>query len=130
MPAGPNTYLASFRLKDADPVWSSGKITPGSGYSVAETVPDGWDRTSAVCDDGSAIDAITLSPGEVVKSTFTNTKRGELVVDKVTDPAGAADSFPFTVSGGAGTSAVAPFSLTDAAAPHHSGRSSRVVHDH
>ena len=28
---------------------------PGSGYSLSETVPSGWDQTGATCDDGSPV---------------------------------------------------------------------------
>jgi uncharacterized repeat protein (TIGR01451 family) len=35
-----------------------------------------------------------------VTCTFENTQRGQIVIQKVTDPAGTADSFPFTLVGG------------------------------
>ena len=118
---GPNEYSDAFNLKDADAPWSSGAILPGAGYAVSETVPAGWDLTDVTCSDDSLATNISLSPGEVVTCTFTNTKRGELIVDKVTEPSGAGASFPFTVAGGTGTSSVPGFSLTDAAEPHSSG---------
>jgi len=75
---------------------------------VSETVPAGWDLTSATCDDGSPIGAIDLAPEETVTCTFNNTiKRGNIVVVKQTDPDGSAQSFDFTASYSAG------FALTD-----------------
>ena len=74
---------------------SSGLQTPGT-FSVAETVPAGWDLTSAVCDDGSDVDEIVLDPGETVTCVFTNTKRGTIIVEKQTSPDGATGDFTFT----------------------------------
>jgi len=47
-------------------------------YDVSETVPSGWDLTSAVCSDGSSVDAINLSANEDLVCTFTNTQRGSI----------------------------------------------------
>ncbi len=52
---------------------TSDLLVPGE-YSVGETVPAGWDLTSATCDDGSDPTAIGLDPGETVTCTFTNTR--------------------------------------------------------
>ena len=79
-------------------------------------MPAGWDLISATCDDGSAPGSIGLSAGETVTCTFTNTKRGKIIVDKVTVPSGDPQSFDFTSSYGSGS-----FSLTDAATPNDSG---------
>ncbi len=46
-------------------------LVPGT-FAVSETVPAGWDLTSATCDDGSDPSAINLSAGETVTCTFTN----------------------------------------------------------
>lgn len=53
-------------------------LGPGS-YSVSETVPAGWELTSAVCSDGdstgnleTASVSINLAEGEAVSCTFTN----------------------------------------------------------
>ena len=51
----------------------SGDLEPGDGYSVSETVPDGWEQVSATCDDGSDPSNIELSVGETVTCTFVNT---------------------------------------------------------
>jgi uncharacterized repeat protein (TIGR01451 family) len=107
---GPNP---DFGLADQSPLASSGLIVPGT-YSASETVPAGWDLTSATCSDGSSPSAIDLGAGETVTCTFTNTKRGHIIVDKNTVPAGDPQSFSFD-AGGAG---YADFSLTHAAAPN------------
>ncbi len=89
----------------------SGNLDPGT-YSVAETVPTGWDLTSATCSDGSPVNSIALGAGETVTCTFTNTKRGHLIVQKTTIPAADQTIFDITASsstggtitgGGAGT---------------------------
>ncbi|MEM2850165.1 MAG: DUF5979 domain-containing protein [Candidatus Bathyarchaeia archaeon] len=68
---GPGGYSQSFSLTDAATPWDSGWIKPGT-YAASETVPAGWDLTSAVCSDGSPVNAIDLNPGETVTVTFTN----------------------------------------------------------
>jgi Prealbumin-like fold domain len=69
--AGGGLSPTSFSLKDGgssiyDPVFA------GSGYSVVETVPAHWELVSAVCDDGSPVSNIDVSPNETVTCTFTN----------------------------------------------------------
>ena len=49
-----------------------GDLSPGGGYSVAQTLPTGWSQVSAVCDDGSPPAAIDLEAGEAVTCTFVN----------------------------------------------------------
>ncbi|GGC02112.1 hypothetical protein GCM10011352_30390 [Marinobacterium zhoushanense] len=107
---------ATFNLADATTPNDSGYLMPGT-YSVAETVPEGWDLTSATCDDGSSPASIGLAAGEVVTCTFTNTKRGKIIVDKVTDPSGDPTPFTFTPSYNGG----ATFQLADATTPNDSG---------
>ena len=89
----------SFALTDGGS-HESGYVRPGDGYAVSETVPAGWDQTAAACDNGSQVGDVDVSPGEVVTCTFTNTQRGQIVIRKVADPTGAAESFPFTLMGG------------------------------
>ncbi len=64
-------------------------ITPGS-YSISETSQDGWDLTSATCDNENEDDPsdVTVNAGETVTCTFTNTKRGKIIVTKYNDPEG------------------------------------------
>ena len=96
---GPSELDEAFSLSDGDS-YSSGPVLPGSNYSAAETVPDGWDLTSATCDDGSPVTDIDVSPGETVVCTFENTLRGEIVIEKVTDPSGDPTEFDFALTGG------------------------------
>ncbi|MCS7006481.1 MAG: DUF11 domain-containing protein [Gaiellaceae bacterium] len=77
-------------------------LSPGT-YAVSETVPTGWDLTSATCSDGSPPSAISLQAGETVTCTFVNTKRGRIVVRKETKPEGANEKFSFTASWGSFT---------------------------
>ncbi|MBI5127730.1 hypothetical protein HZA76_04725 [Candidatus Roizmanbacteria bacterium] len=91
----------------------SGDLLPGT-YSVSEIAEDGWNLTSAICDDGSPVNAISLQAGETVVCTFTNTQRGHIIVDKVTNPAGAVQSFNFDATG----SSYVDFNLTDLATPN------------
>jgi uncharacterized surface anchored protein len=73
---GPDSIDRTFQLADATSPYKSGAIKPGT-YSVNETAaPEGWVLTSAVCSDGSLVDAIILDPGETVIVTFENTLQG------------------------------------------------------
>ncbi len=74
-------------------------LTPGNGYSLAESVPAGWDQTSATCSDGSPVSNIDVSPGESITCTFTNTKRATLIARLDTQPDDPQD-FSFTTGGG------------------------------
>jgi hypothetical protein len=116
---GPDAVNQAFALTDVATPHTSGPVRSGS-YDVTQTLPAGWDLTSAVCDDGSPVDDVLVAPGETVVCTFTNTKRGTILVDQVTIPAGDPQSFEFDLTGGPDGIAQS-FALTDAAAPHDSG---------
>src|SRR5207244_2862161 len=105
-------------------------LSPGS-YSVSEAVPAGWDLTGLSCASslgtstvtttappvagpGTATASITLAANDTVTCTFTDTKRGQIVVDKVTSPSGDPTSFSFSTT----CTGYASFSLTDAAPTH------------
>ena len=95
----------TFQLAHATTPFDSGLLVPGA-YSVAETVPSGWDLASPVCTssiaDTEAAGSLELDAGETITCTFTNTKRGHLIVQKTTTP--GADQTVFTISAsGAGT---------------------------
>ncbi len=90
------------------------EVVPGS-YTVGETVPMGWDLTSAVCDMDETPASLDVGPGETVTCTFNNEKDALIIIDKVTNPAGDAQLFDFTTSYGA------PFQLADATTPNNSG---------
>ena len=99
-----NLPPGSFQLDDdTDPALSNTRsfddLVPGSGYAVSESVPSGWDQSSATCDDGSPVSNINVSPGETVTCTFMNKKRGQIVVVKDAVPNDAQD-FSFTAGGG------------------------------
>ncbi len=72
-------------------------------YTSTEIVPAGWDLTAIDCSDGNSSGDLNkaeatfqLEAGETVTCTFTNTKRGTIIVEKQTDPDGAQDEFTFT----------------------------------
>ena len=94
-----SSYGGGFSLIDGQQS-GSGPLLPTSEagtYSVSETLPAGWELTSAICSDGSAADAIDLAPGETVTCVFTNTiQRGNIVVVKETVPDGSLELFGFT----------------------------------
>jgi plastocyanin len=102
--AGGGLSPSSFQLDDdSDGTLSNTRtftsVDPGSGYSVSETVPGGWDQMSATCDDGSPVANVSISAGETVTCTFTNRKRGQIVVVKDAQPNDPQD-FSFTAGGG------------------------------
>jgi plastocyanin len=67
-------------------------LLPGT-YDVSETVPAGWNLTSATCSDGSNPASINLAAGENVTCTFQNTKQDSIIVIK--RAVGGDDTFPF-----------------------------------
>ena len=71
-------------------------VVPGS-YSVSEVAVAGWDLTGLSCISSgtgtstginAATASLTLGPGGSIVCTYENTKRGHIVVDKVTLPGG------------------------------------------
>ncbi len=67
-------------------------------YTVTEIDPGpGFDLTDITCSDNNStgdiatgVAAISLESSEIVTCTFTNTERGAIVIEKQTDPPGAA----------------------------------------
>ena len=100
--------IAPFSLTDGQSK-DSGGIVPGSGYVAAETVPAGWDLTSATCSDGSPVTNIDVSVGETVTCTFNNRQQSKIVVEKVTSD--GTGTFDFT----SGTLSPSSFDLTTTA---------------
>ena len=92
--AGGGLTPTSFQLDDDGADWIDlsntqvfDDLVPQSGYTLAESsVPAGWDLASASCNDGSPLTNINVSAGETVTCTFTNKKRGTIVIQK--------DAFP------------------------------------
>lgn len=83
-------------------------LSPGT-YTSTESALAGWDLTSIVCDDGASATPSTsagatatfnLDPGETVRCTFTNTKRGTVVVNKTTNGQTPTATWTFNISGG------------------------------
>jgi hypothetical protein len=98
------------------PVSHTFVISPGL-YNLFETPLANWDAISS-CDDGSLISNIDVAPNETVTCTITNTKRAQIFVDKVTNPANAPTSFNFSLTGGP-DSLNRTFPLTDTTPPYN-----------
>jgi len=83
-------------------------------YSVSETVPAGWDLTSATCvssiQDSETPANLELDPGETITCTFSNTKRGHVIIQKNAVPD---DSQAFTFQNNFGNDNPVSFNLTD-----------------
>ena len=83
------------------------ELPPGT-YTATEADPTpAFDLTGITCDDGGSATPSTwdvgtrtatfnLESGETVKCTFTNTRRGTIIVEKQTEPDGAPGTFTFT----------------------------------
>ncbi|WP_412029775.1 SpaA isopeptide-forming pilin-related protein [Deinococcus yunweiensis] len=77
-------------------------VVPGTYVTTESTVP-GWDLTAIACDDGDSSGSLAMrqatfnaQAGETVTCTFTNTKRGQIIVRKVTVPSGDPTTFAFS----------------------------------
>ena len=78
----------------------SANVAPGQ-YVSTEAAKAGWDLSSVVCDDTDSSGSVAnrqatfnVAAGETVICTFTNTKKGTVIVKKVMQ--GGTDSFGFT----------------------------------
>ncbi len=112
----PSWSTDNFNLTDAAEPHDSGELKPGN-YSVVELAQAGWDLTSATCTDGSPLGVDRpRRPVRPSPARSPTRKRGHIIVDKVTIPAGDPQEFTFTASYKAQT-----FKLTDAATPNDSG---------
>ena len=100
---------STFTLQD-DGTRTYADISPGS-YTVTEDDPTpGYDLTGLSCEvstggTSTATTSLTtrtatidLDPAETVTCTYTNRKRGTIIVEKQTDPDGLTDSFGFTAA--------------------------------
>jgi len=67
-------------------------------YDVTESTPAGWELTDVTCvssiGDTETADALELDPEETITCTFTNTKQGQIIVEK--EVVGADKDFDFT----------------------------------
>ncbi len=91
----------------SDDTDKSYSVTAGT-YSVTETIPDGWNQTSNTCTN------VVVSAGETETCVITNTKRGTLIVDKVTLPAGASTTFSIMATGNGTITGGGAGTVTDA----------------
>jgi hypothetical protein len=112
---GPSSLNASFSLKDGQTYDTGYVVKAGNGYAAAETVPAGWDLTSATCSDGSPVGNIAVSAGETVTCTFNNTQRGHVTVVKtvkgMAPPAGT--TFTFQIRTGASATEAGTIVVSD-----------------
>ena len=74
---------------------SQGKDVDPGQYTVTETAEAGWDLTSIQCSDANSSGTgstatFNVEPGETVRCIFNNTQRGKIIVEKQTNPDGAA----------------------------------------
>jgi hypothetical protein len=102
------SYGASFQLAGGGSS-TSGYLAPGPGYTATESPAPGWDLTRAACDNGNDPTAgITVTAGQTVTCTFTNTERGQARVVKTVNGAslsGTPYSFTFQLRQGASPAA-------------------------
>jgi hypothetical protein len=124
--------LTPFALADDGTSTSSQTFTGrfNGTFVVTEEATSGWDLTDVACTAGGAAVRngeglltgeviLDVGPGDAVDCTFTNTKRGHIVIDVVTDPAREPQVFDLALEGGPSGLNDA-FALSDAAPPHHS----------
>lgn len=88
-------------------------VVPGT-YSVSEANVGGWDETGNTCVNK------VFGPGENKSCTITNTKRGKILIDKITVPSGDPQKFEFSLAGGP-SALDQSFSLSDQDILHDSG---------
>lgn len=98
-------------------------VLPGT-YTSVESAMTGWDLTALSCDDARSTTPSTtdlqtqtatfnVDPGETIVCTFTNTKRGQLTVYKVTDPqTDTTTAFDITATGSGTITAPAGRTIT------------------
>ncbi len=104
---GPGTFpftgdLGDFELVFPGDDWRTfSDLKPGT-YTVTELVPPGWDLTDLDCIDPTQDSSVSgptaviqLSPGESVECIWEDTLRGQIIIEKETEPAGGT-GFGFT----------------------------------
>ena len=102
-----NGYSHDFLLHNGDDPFDTGSILVPSGemYSATQASVEGWDANVPTCTDTSVFEpgddtaVVTLGPGGAVVCTFSNTKRGRIIIDKATNPPGSPQTFDFSLSG-------------------------------
>ncbi len=81
-----NTLSRSFSLTGGERKWL-GHLAAGDGYQVQEVVPAGWMQESATCNNGSQVDNIRVTAGDLTVCTFVNVQLGKIIIKKATVPA-------------------------------------------
>ena len=83
-------------------------FAPGTAYDLSEVVPTGWNLDTASCAiqtnpttptgtySNPRITDFTIQSGLETICTFNDTKTGTIIVEKQTNPDGAAGNFTFT----------------------------------
>jgi uncharacterized protein (TIGR03437 family) len=72
-----NFGLTSLTTSGGTGIQTFSNLTPGSSYSVSETVPLGWTQTSASCTNGTPT-AIAVVAGATTTCTITNSQQGSI----------------------------------------------------
>jgi hypothetical protein len=88
-----------------------------SGYALTDLTCVAAGASTFTIDKPNRTASINLAPSDSVACTYTNTKFGKIVVDKVTQPGGDTTSFSYTTTG----TGYNGFNLTDGATPNDSG---------
>ena len=102
-PAADDTFTFSGDIDGdlADGESASSTVLPGT-YSVVESLPDDWALIDITCDAGGSGDVATatatytVTSGDDVTCTFTNTNVGSVIIEKTTDTP-TTDLFTFTI---------------------------------
>ncbi len=111
------SYGAGFQLADGQQN-SPRPWLPARTPSARRCRADGR-SLSATCDDGSSPSSIDLAAGETVKCTFTNSKDGKIIVEKVM--VGQRPAELLVLAHGRPGLGQPELGLTHAATPHDSG---------
>ena len=131
--AGGGLSPSSFSLDDdSDGTLSNTRtfdaLQPGSGYSIAQSTPAGWNPAQVSCSDGSPPTAIDVTYGETVTCTFTSrlTDSGTITVAVQAQP-----KYPYSITfqtSGFGAQAPSSFLLDDSPYPNAVTQRTFTVH--
>jgi hypothetical protein len=98
VPTGTISGGGTLVVSDLEPgTYTTTEVDPAPEFDVtAVECDDGESATPSSGDGSSRTAVVNLDPGETVRCTFTNTRRGALVVAGRTVPEGTAGTFQFT----------------------------------
>lgn len=98
VPTGTISSEATLIVADLAPgTYTTTEVNPAPDFDVSRVECDDGDSTTASSGDATTRTAVfNLDPGETITCTFTNTRRGSLVVAGRTIPDGAGGSFQYT----------------------------------